>query len=669
MFGARYDPSGSFASTKSNISIDEILSRKRRLSASDSDGDSGDEEDNKNHSENESESDSENDNENDSENDSDSSSENDTSNSESLSDSSNESESDDDSESDSESDNESDNSKSQGQVDTESTIHNISTTESPHQVVSMDVDVVANDKDYVAKHQGIFTKLKKVSDLQKTTSEVDNDVEMENADDVEKRDLEPLPQPALPRDKRLNSNSTHLKNLNWLASPIYSLPDETQPFEEFGLSGFMMKNLASQRFEKAFSVQIAVLNLMMKDQLRNKLRPDIAGDILVNASTGSGKTLAYSIPIIEALHARTVPRVRAIILVPTKPLINQVKTTLVQLSKGTSLNIASLKNDISIKEEGEKLLDNPPDIIVSTPGRLVDHITNESVDLNSLRYLVIDEADRLLNQSFQNWANVLISRLPAPVNISEKWRIPVQKLIFSATLTTDAGKLSVLNFVKPRLIIVNREKELVNELFSVPATLSEYKIRLGSAKSTIKPLILAKYIILTNKLFNVLIFTKSNEASLRLSKLLEMMMRKLTNQDINVGYINSTNNKTMVRKKILQQFAVQKVNIIVATDLIARGIDILSITDIINYDMPNSSREYVHRVGRTARANQEGNAYNFVFGKGEDKWFTSLMKDIGRGGKDINDVDVSLAELVTNEDEQVFKQCLQALQDQITSKK
>jgi len=652
MFGARYDPSGGFAGTKSKISIDEILNRKRRLSGSDSDSD-GDEEDKK-------DSGSEND------------SENDTSSGESLSDSSSESDNDSQSDSDSESDSgsESDSESDRSQAEApRSTIDIDTTKEPPKQVDSMDVDVVENDEDYVAKHLTIFSKLKKVSDLQKTNSEEDKDVEMESAEEVEKRDLQPLPQPALPRDKRLNSNSTHLKNLNWLASPIYSLPDETEPFEKFGLSEFMMKNLASQGFVKAFSVQIAVLNLMLKDQLRNKLRPDIAGDILVNASTGSGKTLAYSIPIIEALHTRTVPRVRAIILVPTKPLINQVKTTLVQLSKGTSLNIASLKNDISIKEEGEKLLDNPPDIIVSTPGRLVDHITNESVNLNSLRYLVIDEADRLLNQSFQNWANVLISRLPTPVNISEKWRLPVQKLIFSATLTTDAGKLSVLNFVKPRLIIVNQEKELVNELFTVPATLSEYKIRLGSAKSSIKPLILAKYMILTNKLFNVLIFTKSNEASLRLSRLLEMMMRKLTNRDINVGYINSTNNKTMVRKKILQQFADQNINIIVATDLIARGIDILSITDIINYDMPNSSREYVHRVGRTARANQEGNAYNLVFGKGEDKWFTSLMKDIGRGGNGINDVDVNLAEMITSEDEQVFQQCLQELQDQITSKK
>ena len=385
----------------------------------------------------------------------------------------------------------------------------------------------------------------------------------EEKEDIEMQDLVPLPQPELPRDKRLVSTAAHLNNLDWLTTPIYTAPEETKPFAEFQnppLSSLMIKNLRNMGFESAFSVQISVLNLMLKDIERNRLQPDMRGDLLVNASTGSGKTLAYLIPIIESLQTVKVPRVRAIILVPTKPLINQVKTTLNQLSKGTNLSIVSLKNDLSIKEEGIKLQTNEPDIIVSTPGRLVDHLTNGYISLKNLQYLVIDEADRLLNQSFQNWCQILISKIDEFTNIKERnisnsWKLNVQKMIFSATLTTDAGKLSLLKFHKPRLIIVNNKEQLVNEMFSLPATLNEFKLQFGSAKSSLKPLILSKFLLGKNKLANVLIFTKSNDASLRLSRLLSLIMNKLGSETINIAYIDSTNNTTSVRSKILKDFS------------------------------------------------------------------------------------------------------------------
>ena len=249
-------------------------------------------------------------------------------------------------------------------------------------------------------------------------------------------------------------------------------------------------------FTEAFSVQISVLNMMLPEIEAQKLKPDRVGDILVNASTGSGKTLAYLIPIIESLYRRVVPRVRVIILVPTKPLINQVKSTLLQLSSGTNLQIAALKNDVSINDEKDLLTKSVPDIIVSTPGRLVEHLLNDSINLSSLQYLIIDEADRLLNQSFQNWSNVLLDKIDSQINIAEVWKLSVQKLVFSATLTTDAGKLSSLKFYNPRLIIVNDSKQLVNEIFTVPVTLSEFKIHLGVAKEFIET-------INFNQIFNI----------------------------------------------------------------------------------------------------------------------------------------------------------------------
>lgn len=542
--------------------------------------------------------------------------------------------------------------------------------ENDMEVDSEPKEPVENDPEYLSKHLHIFTKFQKsVNDNGDLGEEMD-----EENEEIEKQDLAPLPQPMLPRDKRLISNTNHLKNLDWLATPIYASPEETKPLSEFKtLAPFMIKNLEAQGIKDAFSVQISVLNLLLEDFEKNKLQPDFRGDLLVNAATGSGKTLAYLIPIIQALHKRVVPRVRAIILVPTKPLINQVKSTLSQISKGTNLSIVNLKNDKSINEEASKLTQNEPDIIVSTPGRLVDHITKGSISLKYLRYLVIDEADRLLNQSFQNWCQTLISSIEMHQiktnDISNTWSLKPQKLIFSATLTTDAGKLSHLKFEKPRLVIINNQEQMVNEIFSVPATLSENKISLGSAKSPMKPLILAKFLIDQQKTSNVLVFAKSNEASLRLSRLLTLIFAKLIpNESINVMHINSTNNITSVRTKILKDFSNRTINILIATDLIARGIDLLSIADVVNYDLPNSSREYVHRVGRTARANQLGHAYTLCFGKGETKWFNSIMKDVGRGDKSINDVELDFKTLVTSEDEHLYADALQDLQKQVYNK-
>lgn len=526
---------------------------------------------------------------------------------------------------------------------------------------NMEIDLQPEvDPDYIHKHQTIFNKFKQSTESE--TIEQDKEEDGEEDANIEQHSLVPLPQPALPRDRKLSSVSTHTKNLDWLTKPQYASPLDKKAFTDFKLSSFMIKNLEKMGFTEAFSVQISVLNMMLPEIEAQKLKPDRVGDILVNASTGSGKTLAYLIPIIESLYRRVVPRVRAIILVPTKPLINQVKSTLLQLSSGTNLQIAALKNDVSINDEKDLLTKSVPDIIVSTPGRLVEHLLNDSINLSSLQYLIIDEADRLLNQSFQNWSNVLLDKIDSQINIAEVWKLSVQKLVFSATLTTDAGKLSSLKFYNPRLIIVNDSKQLVNEIFTVPVTLSEFKIHLGVAKNSLKPLILTKFLISTNKLSNVLIFTKSNESSIRLTELLTSLFQKLS-INLKIAFINSTNNRTSIRSKILKQFSNQEVNILITTDLIARGIDVASITDVINYDLPNSSREYVHRVGRTARANQVGYAYSFCFGKGENSWFNKLAHEVSRS-KEVENVDLNVKELISDRDEEIYQQALHELQQQ-----
>lgn len=505
--------------------------------------------------------------------------------------------------------------------------------------------------------------------LQKLRSTLSNQpAESESSDDeaVPTHQLGPLPQPALPRDKRLTATTNHISNLDWLAKPHYASTDASVAFSDLPLSETMLTTLRANGFTEAFAVQVAVLRHLLPDIERQALRPDVGGDLLVNAATGSGKTLGYAIPIVESLRSRVVPRVRAIVLVPTKPLIAQVRATFAQLSKNTNLSIASLRSDTSVSDEASRLA-NTPDIVVSTPGRLVEHLTKGHIELASLQYLVIDEADRLLNQLFQNWCSTLMARIDVNTNahLDSQWRPAVQKLVFSATLTTDAGRLAMLRLQRPRLIIVNDQKQLVNELYSVPPTLSEYKIALGSARSAEKPLVLARFLVAHSKLANVLVFAKSNEASLRLSRLLQLLFQAM-HHPANVAYLNSTNNTPTARAKTLRDFAAQRVHVLVVTDLIARGIDVATITDVFNYDLPNSSRDYVHRVGRTARANQPGNAYTMCFGKGESKWFAQVAKEVSRQ-QEISDVSEGFRELVSKEDEEVYADCLAELQREVTA--
>lgn len=139
------------------------------------------------------------------------------------------------------------------------------------------------------------------------------------------------------------------------------------------------------------------------------------------------------------------------------------------------------------------------------------------------------------------------------------------------------------------------------------------------------------------------------------------LARLLTMMGVSAAYLNSTNNTASARAKLVAQFQRREVGVLVATDLMARGIDVLLIKTVVNYDLPNSAREYVHRVGRTARAQQAGAAYLLMFGKGEAKWFRGLMKEVGRG-KEIAAVEVDTKALVGQEDEALYEKCLAELQ-------
>ena len=548
--------------------------------------------------------------------------------------------------------------------------------------------------------QTIYLQDKLVSKEQNDSDDDDNILNTNNQDTI--HDLTQIPQP-----ERVYSNTSKDTNGNinenlainkidtaFMSSKrIFYDKDMVKPFDDFksDLDPRLLNNIIKNFSHTTFPIQTSLwtnilpqINSLLKLSKKNFTRR--IGDQLVNASTGSGKTLAYSVPLVQSLINRKCNKLRAIILVPTRLLINQVGDTLLKLTNRTNLLIMMTNLDKSLREEHERLLNMEPDILIVTPGRLVDHLNLKSINLSNLKFLILDEADRLLNQSFQNWCSELLNHLSIDKSKVDPLPGNVTKMVFSATLTTNTGKLHDLNLYNPKLYMMDSIK-----LYNLPTNLKEYNIKIGTAKSIYKPLLLFKLInsniirnctdesVLLNK--KILIFIKSNEAAIRLKSLLSIINESFPNKSMKFN----SNNTKLINKKILQKFASFDNNnnnnnnnnktdaqnnitqILITTDLMSRGIDINNITDVINYDLPISSQQYVHRCGRTARANNKGDVYNILIGKGEQNfWSNNIDIDISRDvGTEVDDSkSAELLKEVNTEDESKYMECLNIFKQQ-----
>jgi ATP-dependent RNA helicase DDX51/DBP6 len=503
----------------------------------------------------------------------------------------------------------------------------------------------------------------------------------------------------------------------WLAQPITVEASKTTPFEELGTLPFYVKKLEKQGFKNALAVQTALLP-MLHTGFEQHL-----GDICVSAKTGSGKTLAYLLPIIEALKDQAVPMLSAIVVVPSRQLVNQALQVAEELCAGTKIKVGTALGNIPFATEQKELVklraqynpqrakalherasrqletgfverggifddlmgmpqdhvpryDSGVDILICTPGRLVEHIEHTTgFLLKSVRWLVIDEADQLLNQNFQGWASVLMNAIhdetPSDfMNAQERLRerengsiwsvaLPARrqltKVVLSATMEKDLTKLGTLRLKRPKLVVVQDDTmevqpvENEDNVFELPSTLEEYAAPVNDGAN--KPLhllhALVNYVFagikpsadqdasdsdsdsssdtasedaptetIAGHASRVLIFTKSTESASRLSHLLSQLEPSFRK------YL-----KTMTRastadaaKKLLKAFNTGSIKILIASDAASRGLDIPSITHVINYDMPTSITSYVHRVGRTARAGKSGQALT-LFTKTEAAWY------------------------------------------------
>ncbi|KAF7375202.1 ABC protein [Mycena sanguinolenta] len=413
-----------------------------------------------------------------------------------------------------------------------------------------------------------------------------------------------------------------------------------------------------------------------RNPLRRSLYPtfDPPRDVCVSAPTGSGKTLAYVLPIVEILSTRIVTRLRALVVLPTRDLVTQVRETFEAVGRGRGLKIGTATGQHSFSHEQSQLVADKTthlaggssriDILICTPGRLIDHLNGTpNFSLQHLRFLVIDEADRLLAQSFQEWlVQVLTATRPpshdspfpgslpqyhdavAPAfrNLLPYADIPsitdckepsCQKLLFSATLTRDPGKLAALELRDPKYFVVQGNSDgpgvldVAMDKFTMPATLTEHML---VCESSLKPLIFF-YLVYQRNVTNALVFTKSAESTARLVRLFDFfdtakrMATGASETSAIVVRAYSSDLGAGERKSILDKFKAQEIQILVCSDLISRGIDISHVSHVVSYDVPVDMRKYVHRVGRTARAGRNGDAWTLVEEQ-EARYFKAMLK-------------------------------------------
>ncbi|XP_069675655.1 probable ATP-dependent RNA helicase Dbp73D [Periplaneta americana] len=351
-------------------------------------------------------------------------------------------------------------------------------------------------------------------------------------------------------------------------------------------------------------------------------------DVCVSAPTGSGKTLAFVLPIVQMLRRRMVVQVRALVVLPVQDLAVQVHRVFLTYCQHTELRVILLTGQTSFHREQQQLVGSSVtgyrsmvDIVVTTPGRLVDHLHGTpGFTLKHLRFLVIDEADRVLENVQNDWLYHLYSYIeddsagchapPLTVAMLESASSPrPQKLLFSATLTQDPEKLQQLGLFQPKLFTsVVKDEEIALQgaftgKYTTPAELTE---KVCVVEPELKPLVLY-HIISSNSWQHVLVFVGSKKEAHRLS----LLLMHLGRDTLKVAEISSDLSRT-AREKLLHRFSTGKLNVLVSSDALARGMDIPCVDYVVLYSMPKSIKNYIHRVGRTARAGKPGTAVTLL---------------------------------------------------------
>ncbi|QDG70700.1 DEAD/DEAH box helicase [Janthinobacterium tructae] len=347
------------------------------------------------------------------------------------------------------------------------------------------------------------------------------------------------------------------------------------PFSSLGLIPALVRAVDKAGYAAPTAIQAAAIPAILR-----------GSDVLGAAQTGSGKTAAYALPLLQALMAPAAgPRqVRALILVPTRELAAQVGQTVHALAKPLpiKLKISVLFGGVSINPQMMDLRGGA-DIVVATPGRLLDLVRQNAVKLGGVSLCVLDEADRLLDMGFSEEINAILALLPAKR----------QNLFFSATFPDSVQALADSLLKEPVRIEVASEPQDKPDIV-------QRAITVDVPRRTQ----LLRYLILQQQWDRVLVFVATKYAA-------EHVADKLQRAGLHVGAFHGEFSQG-TRSQLLADFKAGRLQVLVATDVAARGIDIAGLPAVVNYDLPRSAVDYTHRIGRTGRAGESGTAISFV---------------------------------------------------------
>jgi len=346
-------------------------------------------------------------------------------------------------------------------------------------------------------------------------------------------------------------------------------------FKNLGLCDQLLRAVKEQGYDEPTPIQKEAIPVILNKR-----------DILAGAQTGTGKTAGFTLPMLELLHKHKPEKgkhhVRALILTPTRELASQVQESVELYGKFLPFKSCVIFGGVKINPQITALRKGM-DIVVATPGRLLDHISQRTIDLSKVDFLILDEADRMLDMGFINDIKKVLAVLP-----KQK-----QTLLFSATFSNEIKKLTDSLLNSPVLIEVARRNQSSEQI-----------------KQVIHPVDKERKRELLTKLINdgnwqqVLVFTRTKHGANRLSG-------QLDKDGITSAAIHG-NKSQNARTKALADFKAGKIRVLVATDIAARGIDIDQLPHVVNYELPNVPEDYVHRIGRTGRAGNNGEAMSLV---------------------------------------------------------
>ncbi len=358
-------------------------------------------------------------------------------------------------------------------------------------------------------------------------------------------------------------------------------------FSELALNAALLRGIEDLDYKEATPIQ------------RMAIPPALTGrDILASAPTGSGKSAAFGLPLLQALLAERAGQTRALILAPTRELAQQITEQLTELAKYTKIRIAAVYGGAGMGPQIQAFR-NGTDVIVATPGRLMDLMQQGEARLNNVGILVLDEADRMLDMGF----------LPAVKRIIAKLPNRTQTLFFSATLASAAANLArelLQDPVRVNLTPTSTPVETVTQ--------SVYAVEQHKKTELLVDLLKG------GDIFSAIVFTRTKARAERLAG-------ALSKHDVRAARIHGDRSQAQ-RTHALDAFKRGRYRVLVATDVAARGIDILDLGHVINYDVPAEPADYIHRIGRTARAQKTGDAITFV-SHDETELFAQIERSMG----------------------------------------